>query len=76
MARVIAAMTMPLDGFVADRSGSASRLYPDLAELRDTAYMNAKGFRCSSSPAATRVSVQLRAPDEPLETSASRPTPH
>jgi dihydrofolate reductase len=41
MARVIAGMTMSLDGFIADQSGSADRLYPDLAALRGTAYMNA-----------------------------------
>lgn len=40
MARVIVGMTTSLDGFVADESGSASRLYPDLAALRGTAYMN------------------------------------
>jgi dihydrofolate reductase len=40
MARVIAGMTMSLDGFVADPTGSASRLYPDLAELRATPYMS------------------------------------
>jgi hypothetical protein len=34
MAKVIAGMTTSLDGFVADRNGSAARLYPDLAELR------------------------------------------
>ena len=39
MARVIAGMTTSLDGFVADREGSAGRLYPDLADLRDTPYM-------------------------------------
>lgn len=39
MARVIVGMTTSLDGFVADESGSASRLYPDLAALRDTPYM-------------------------------------
>jgi len=33
-------MTISLDGFVADSRGSASRLYPDLAELRGTDYMN------------------------------------
>ncbi|MGH2662299.1 MAG: dihydrofolate reductase family protein [Actinomycetota bacterium] len=41
MAKVIAGMTMSLDGFVADQSGSVDRLYPDLAELRGTAYMDA-----------------------------------
>jgi dihydrofolate reductase len=41
MAKVIVGMTISLDGFVADQSGSVSRLYPDLASLRDTPYMNA-----------------------------------
>lgn len=41
MAKVIIGMTMSLDGFVADQSGSAARLYPDLAALRGTAYMDA-----------------------------------
>jgi dihydrofolate reductase len=41
MAKVIVGMTLSLDGFVADQSGSASRLYPDLAALRGTDYMNA-----------------------------------
>ncbi|MGH3036838.1 MAG: dihydrofolate reductase family protein [Gaiellaceae bacterium] len=40
MARVIVGMTTSLDGFVADASGSASRLYPDLAGLQGTVYMN------------------------------------
>jgi dihydrofolate reductase len=41
MARVIAGMTVSLDGFVADASGSAAALYPDFAELRDAPYMKA-----------------------------------
>ena len=41
MARVIAGMTISLDGFVADADGSAGALYPDLAELGDSAYMRA-----------------------------------
>jgi dihydrofolate reductase len=40
MAKVVVGMTVSLDGFVADESGSASRLYPDLAALRGTPYMN------------------------------------
>jgi dihydrofolate reductase len=40
-AKVIVGMTTSLDGFVADQSGSAARLYPDLATLRSTAYMRA-----------------------------------
>lgn len=39
MTKVIAGMTTSLDGFVADDSGSADRLYTDLAELHDTEYM-------------------------------------
>jgi dihydrofolate reductase len=36
MARVIIGMTMSLDGFVNDRNGNVSRLYPDLEALRKT----------------------------------------
>jgi dihydrofolate reductase len=36
MAKVIVGMTMSLDGFINDRSGSVGALYPDLAALRDT----------------------------------------
>ena len=39
MAKVIVGMTTSLDAFVADQNGSAARLYPDLASLRNTAYM-------------------------------------
>jgi dihydrofolate reductase len=39
MAKVVVGMTISLDGFVEDQSGSAARLYPDLADLRDTPYM-------------------------------------
>jgi dihydrofolate reductase len=41
MATVTAGMTVSSDGFVADSQGSASRLYPDLADLQRTDYMNA-----------------------------------
>jgi hypothetical protein len=34
-------MTASLDGFVADRHGSATRLSPDLADLQGTDYMDA-----------------------------------
>jgi dihydrofolate reductase len=40
MARVIAGMTMSLDGFVADREGSVEALYGDLAALQGSDYMN------------------------------------
>lgn len=36
MGKVILGMTMSIDGFINDRSGSVERLYPDLAALRDT----------------------------------------
>jgi dihydrofolate reductase len=39
MAKVIVGMTISLDGCVADQIGNAGRLYPDLAALRHTAYM-------------------------------------
>ena len=41
MARLIAGMTMSLDGFVENADGSAAPLYLDLAELRDVPYMKA-----------------------------------
>lgn len=36
VAKVIVGMTISLDGFVNDRSGSVGALYPDLETLRDT----------------------------------------
>ena len=42
MAKVIAGMTMSLDGFVSDANGSVAQLYPDLAALQGTPYMNAE----------------------------------
>ena len=36
MAKVILGTTMSLDGFINDRNGSVSDLYPDLAALQDT----------------------------------------
>ena len=36
MGKVIAGTTMSLDGFINDRNGSVSRLYPDLEALRRT----------------------------------------
>ena len=36
MAKVIGGMTISLDGFINDRTGSVERLYPDLAELRES----------------------------------------
>ncbi len=39
MGKVIAGMTMSLDGFVADANGNVDRLYGDLADLRETPYL-------------------------------------
>ena len=39
MGKVVIGMTVSIDGFVEDQSGSVARLYPDLADLRNTAYM-------------------------------------
>jgi dihydrofolate reductase len=36
MGKVLVGMTISLDGFVNDRNGDVSRLYPDLAALRQT----------------------------------------
>jgi dihydrofolate reductase len=36
MGKVILGMTMSVDGFINDRSGSVEALYPDLTALRDT----------------------------------------
>src|SRR4051794_11761250 len=41
MTRVVAGMTMSLDGFVADAAGSGGALSSDWAELRDSPYMKA-----------------------------------
>ena len=40
MGKVIAGMTMSLDGFVADADGNVNRLYSDLEALQGTPYMN------------------------------------
>ena len=39
MGKVIAGMTMSLDGYVSDRNGSIDRLYPDLDALRETEWL-------------------------------------
>jgi dihydrofolate reductase len=36
MSKVIGGMTISLDGFINDRDGSVGRLYPNLAELRES----------------------------------------
>ena len=39
MPKVVVGMTISLDGFVNDRNGSVARLYPDLAALRKTEFL-------------------------------------
>lgn len=39
MAKVVGGMTISLDGFVNDRNGDVSRLYPNLEELRTTEFL-------------------------------------
>ena len=55
---MIIGMTSSLDGFVADQSGRPACLYPDLAALRGTLYMNAAieetGLRLCRSPTARK----------------------
>ena len=41
MGKVIAGMTMSLDGFVADADGNVDRLYADFVDLQGTPYMTA-----------------------------------
>lgn len=36
MGKVIVGMTLSLDGYINDRNGSVARLYPDIANLRNT----------------------------------------
>lgn len=39
MGNVIGGMTMSLDGYIHDRSGSVAALYPDLREFRETEHL-------------------------------------
>jgi hypothetical protein len=39
MAKVTTGLTGSIDGFFADEHGRIERLYPDLADLRETSYM-------------------------------------
>jgi dihydrofolate reductase len=41
MAKVLGGMAMSLDGFVSDRNGDVSRLYPDFEELRKSQLLQA-----------------------------------
>jgi dihydrofolate reductase len=41
VAKVVAGMTVSLDGYAADENGSVSRLYTDFAALRESEYLTA-----------------------------------
>ena len=59
---VIAGMTISVDGFVADRNGDAGALYPDLADLQGTDYMNA-AIEATGAVVMGRRSFEMGDPD-------------
>ncbi len=63
MARVVAGMTVSLDGFVQDANGSTDALYPDLAELQDSAYMKAMQARTGAALMGRRTFDMAGDPD-------------
>jgi dihydrofolate reductase len=62
MARVIVGTTMSLDGFIADRTGDLSRLYPDLGELRKTEMLQ-ESIRTTGAVVMGRHAYDLAAGD-------------
>jgi dihydrofolate reductase len=62
-AKVVVGMTLSLDGFVADRSGSAGRLYPDLAALQGSDFMNAAIERTGAVLMGRRTFAMAADPD-------------
>lgn len=62
MAKVIAGMTMSVDGFVTDSSGSADRLYPDLADLQGSPFMN-EGIEQTGAVLMGRATFAMGDPD-------------
>jgi hypothetical protein len=72
MAKVVVGMTMSLDGFVADESGSVSRLYPDLAALRGTEYMDA-AIEETGAVLMGRKTFEMGPIPLPLQTALGRP---
>ena len=51
MGKIVAGMTVSLDGFVQDENGSAGPLYPDLASLQGTPYLTDMAAATGSSVA-------------------------
>jgi dihydrofolate reductase len=68
MARVIAGMTVSLDGFVEDVDGSASALYPDLAALRDAPYLKAMQDETGAALMGRRTFEMAADPDSYADT--------
>ncbi len=64
MTKIIAGMTMSLDGFIQDADGRAGALYPDLAALQDTAYMKASQAETGAVLMGRRTFDMAADPDE------------
>src|SRR5258706_6932602 len=62
MATVVIGMTMSLDGFVEDRNGDVSRLYPDLKSLRDTEMLQ-ESIRATGAVVMGRRTFAMGDPD-------------
>lgn len=62
MGKVIVGMTISLDGFVNDRNGLVTRLYPDLAELRKTE-MLVESIRTTGAVLMGRHAYDMADPD-------------
>jgi dihydrofolate reductase len=56
-------MSMSLDGFVADRSGNATALYPDLGDLRNTEALS-EMIEATAAVVMGRRSYDMGATDE------------
>ena len=62
MGKVIAGMTMSVDGFVHDAQGSMAELYPDLEALRDTELME-ESIRITGAVVMGRRTFEMGDPD-------------
>ena len=68
MARLIAGMTVSLDGYVQDAEGSAAALYTDLADLQDSPYMRAMQDETGAVLMGRRTSDMAGDPDSYADT--------
>jgi dihydrofolate reductase len=66
MGKVIVGATMSLDGFVADRKGDVSRLYPDLEALRNTEALQ-ESIRTTGAVVMGRRAYAMGDPDSYLD---------